>query len=144
MKKEYFVSKVMVGLIPLIVLGLGLGCAGVTYKPSGPVNCASKVTWDVAKEAEITFLNCYIQQYTGWKKPVWHFEIGIKNKSNKPQRFRVQFILPKEGVASGGLLPRTGKPPVLAPGKEAKAVYPVNCEAVPKKVTVVVKPISVD
>ncbi|MBW2038962.1 MAG: hypothetical protein JRI46_05095 [Deltaproteobacteria bacterium] len=143
MRKRYITSKTFLGLVFLIVLGLVLGCAGMMYKPSGPVSCATKIKWNVTKEADVTFLNCYIRQFKGWKKPVWHFEVGIKNKSDKPQRFRVQFILPEEGVASGGLLPRKGKPPVLAPGKEAKGTYPVNCERAPKKVTVVVKTISI-
>ena len=131
-------------MIFLIILGLGLGCAGMTYKPSGPVACNTKIKWDVAKEADITFLNCSIKEYSGWKRSVLHFEVGVKNKSDQPQRFRVQIMLPAEGVAGGGLLPTKGKPPVLEPGKGAKAIYPVNLEKVPKKVTVVVKTISVD
>ena len=139
MKKRYFIPMIF-----LIILGLAVGCAGMMYKPSGSVECDSKVKWDVAKGADITFLKCGIKEYSGWKKSVLHFEVGVKNKSDQPQRFRVQIILPEEGVAGGGLLPPTGKPPVLAPGKEAKGTYPVNTERVPKKVTVVVKTISVD
>jgi len=139
MKKRYFTS-----IIFLIILTLGVGCAGMVYKPSGPIECDSKIKWDVAKEADITLLKCTIKKYSGWEKSVLHYEVGVKNKSDQPQRFRVQFILPEEGVAGGGLLPPTGKPPVLAPGKEAKGTYPVNIERVPKKVTVVVKTISID
>jgi hypothetical protein len=139
MKKRYLIS-----IISLIILGLGLGCAGMMYKPTGPVECDSKIKWDVAKEADITLLKCAIKNYTGWKKSVLHFEVGVKNKSDQPQRFRVQIILPEESVAGGGLLPPKGKPPVLEPGKEAKGTYPVNLEKIPKKVTVVVKTISID
>ena len=139
MKKRYFIP-----IISLIILGLGLGCAGMMYKPSGPVECNSKIKWDVAKEADITLLKCAIKKYTGWEKSVLHYEVGVKNKSDQPQRFRVQFILPEERVAGGGLLPRSGKPPVLEPGKEAKGTYPVNVERVPKKVTVIVKTISIE
>ena len=139
MRKKYFIP-----IISLIILGLGLGCAGMTYKPSAPVACNTKIKWDVAKEADITFLNCGIKEYSGWKKSVLHFEVGVKNKSDKPQRFRVQIMLPEEGVAGGGLLPASGKPPVLEPGKEAKGTYPVNVERVPKKVNVVVKTISIE
>jgi len=116
----------------------------VTYKPSGPVECDSKIKWDIAKEADITLLKCMIKKYAGWEKSVLHYEVGVKNKSDQPQRFRVQFILPEEGVAGGGLLPPGGTPPVLAPGKEAKGTYPVNIEKVPKKVSVIVKTISID
>ena len=139
MKKRYFIP-----MISLIILGLGLGCTGMMYKPSGQVACNTKIKWDVAKEADITFLKCGIKEYSGWKKSVLHFEVGVKNKSDQSQRFRVQIMLPEEGVAGGGLLPPRGKPPVLEPGKEAKGIYPVNCEKVPKKVTVVVKTISID
>jgi len=137
MKKIYFIP-----MISLIILGLGVGCAGVMYKPSGPVTCNTKIKWDVAKEADITFLKCDIKEYTGLKKSVLHFEVGVKNRSNKPQRFRVQFFLPQEGVSGGGLLPTKGKPPALAQGEEAKGVYPINSETVPKKVRVIVKTIS--
>jgi hypothetical protein len=139
MKKRCFTL-----LIFLLILGLGVGCAGVMYKPSGPVECDSKIKWDVAKEADITFLKCAIKKYAGWDKSVLHYEVGVKNKSDQPQRFRVQFILPEEGVGGGGLLPPGGKPPVLERGKEAKGTYPVNVEKVPKKVTVIVKTISID
>lgn len=144
MNGRYIISRTLLGLVSFIILGLVLGCAGMMYKPSGPVDCNTKITWDVAKEADITFLKCYTKAYKGWKKSVVHFEVGVKNKSDKPQRFRLQFILPEEGVASGGLLPRKGKPPVLAPGKEAKGIYPVNSVTVPKKVTVVVKTLSIE
>jgi len=137
MKKRYFIP-----MISLIILGLGLGCTGMMYKPSGQVACNTKIKWDVAKEADITFLKCDIKEYAGWKKSVLHFEVGVKNKSDQPQRFRVQIILPEEGVAGGGLLPTKGKPPALAQGKEAKGVYPINSEKVPKKVEVIVKSIS--
>ena len=139
MNKRYFIP-----IISLMILGLGAGCAGMMYKPAGPVTCNTAIKWDVAKEADITFLKCDIKQYAGWKKPVLHFEVGVKNKSDQPQRFRVQVVLPEEAVAGGGLLPPGGKPPVLAPGKEAKGIYPVNVEKIPKKVTVVVKTISTD
>jgi hypothetical protein len=137
-------TRVVLPIVLLIILGLGLGCAGVTYKPAGPVECDSKIKWEVAKEADITLLKCVIKKYAGWEKSVLHYEVGIKNKSDQPQRFRVQFILPEEGVAGGGLLPPGGTPPVLAPGKEAKGTYPVNIEKVPKKVSVIVKTISID
>ncbi|MDI7260934.1 MAG: hypothetical protein QME90_13575 [Thermodesulfobacteriota bacterium] len=139
MRKRYVLSMILIGMI-----GLGWGCAGMTYKPTGPIECNAKIKWDVAKEADITFLKCYQKMYSGWEKSVLHFEVGIKNKSDQPQRFRVQFILPEEGLAVGGLVPATGKPPVLDPGKEGKGVYPVNLETAPKKVNIVLKTITVE
>ena len=47
--------------------------------------------------------------------------------------------------AVGALVPRKGKPPVVEPGKEAKIKMPfIGTEAQSKKVTVVVKTITVD
>lgn len=139
MKLRYFFP-----IISLIILGLGLGCAGMMYKPSGPVNCNTELKWDVAKGADITLLKCGLKEYLGWKKSVLHFEVGVKNTSDKPQRFRVQIILPEEGVAGGGLLPASGKPPVMAPGREVRGIYPVNIEKVPRKVTIIVKTITIE
>lgn len=138
------IRKCFIPMISFIILILGLGCAGVAYKPSGLVECDSNIKWEVAKEADITLLKCFIKEYTGWGKSVLHYEVGIKNKSDQPQRFRVQIMVPEEGVAGGGLLPAEGKPPALAPGKEAKGMYPVNIEKIPKKVAIVVKTISID
>jgi hypothetical protein len=133
------------GSLVLFFCGLLSGCGGMAYKPAGPVQCAAAISWEVAPEAEVTFLNCPLKAYAGWqKKGVLHLEIGLRNKAETPQRFRVQFFLPEENLAGGGLLPAGGSPPVLAPGKEDKGSYPVNIEKLPKRIRAVVRTISVD
>lgn len=132
------------GWLIFIFCGLACGCAAMMYKPAGPVLCDAQIKWDVAKEADITFLKCFKGKYAGWGKEVLHYEIKIKNKSEQPQRFRVQFILPEEGISGGGLIPSAGKPPILAPGKEAKDTYPLHLEKMPKKLNIVVRTIAVD
>ncbi len=127
-----------------IFCGLAFGCAAMMYKPAGPVLCDAQIKWDVAKEADITFLKCFKGKYAGWGKEVLHYEIKIKNNSDQPQRFRVQFILPEEGISGGGLIPSAGKPPALAPGKEAKDTYPLNTGKMPKKINIIVRTIAVD
>lgn len=144
MDKICFRAKKKTGWLILIFWGLALGCAGIMYTPSGPVLCDTQIKWDVAKEAEITFLKCFINKYAGWGKSVLHYEIKIKNKSDQLQRFRVQFILPEEGISGGGLIPATGKPPALAPGKEVKQTYPLHTEKMPKKLNIIVRTIAVD
>jgi hypothetical protein len=129
-----------------IALGFSLsGCAGPAYKPAGPVKCPAEVEWEVAKEAEISFFGCSVKPYAGWQnRPTLQLEVEVQNKAPEARRFRVQLILPEEGLAGGGLLPETGNPPVLATGKVAKGVYPVNTQKIPGKVLVIVKTISVE
>ena len=89
------------------------GCATEhkAYKPAGAVECTSDIAWDVAKEAEVTKFKCYVDKYN--KVDSVHYLIGIKNKTDKPQRYRVNIFIP-EGKAVGGLVPEMGKPPVVA------------------------------
>ncbi len=128
----------------VIFLGLLLSCTPATYKPAGTVECPAEIKWQVAEEAQVTHFACAVKNYKGWKRPAVHFIIQVKNKSDKPQRFRVNFILPEQGIAAGGLLPRKGKPPVLKPGKEAKGIYPLRYSQIPKKVIVIIKTVSLD
>jgi len=144
MGRFYYWAGKRTGWLILIFCGWALGCAGMMYKPAGPVLCEAKIKWDVAREADITFLKCFVDKYAGWGKSVLHYEIKIKNKSDQPQRFRVQFILPEEGISGGGLIPAAGKPPALEPGKEAKGTYPLHFEKMPKKVNIIVRTITVD
>jgi len=127
-----------------IFLGLLLSCTPAAYRPTGIVECPAEIKWQVAKEAQVVYFACAVKNYKGWKRPAVHFTIQVKNKSDKPQRFRINFILPEEGIAGGGLLPRKGKPPVLEPGKEVKGIYPLRYSQIPKKVTVIIKTVSLD
>ncbi|MFW6147573.1 MAG: hypothetical protein ACOC6B_04185 [Thermodesulfobacteriota bacterium] len=72
-------------------------------------------------------------------------KVGVKNSSNKAQRFRVQIFLLDEGKAAGHLVPSKGKPPVLQSGQEKEVTFPViKTNQVPKRLEVVIKTISTD
>lgn len=142
MTRAFARSTVFCGLVGMIALALISGCA--TYKPSGPVNVPSgKIVYEVAKEADIESLNARLAKYEGWQnREVWHFDVAVKNPTDKPQRYRVRVMLPEQGVSGGGLLPATGTPPALAPGKSAKGTYPVNFGKTLTKVVIVVETAS--
>ncbi|MBN2033976.1 MAG: hypothetical protein JW836_11920 [Deltaproteobacteria bacterium] len=142
MRRAIVKSTAFCGLVGIISLGLFVGCA--TYKPSGPVNVPSgKIIYEVVKEADIESLTARLAKYAGWQnREVWHFDIALKNPTDKPQRYRVRVLLPDQGVSGGGLLPLKGTPPALAPGKEVKATYPVNYDKPLTNVLVVVETVS--
>ena len=107
------------------------------------MECDSEISWEVAKEAEITSFKCYMDMYEKKYESI-HYTIGVKNISDKPQRYRVNIFIP-EGRAVGGLLPRTGKPPVVKPGEEATFTYPMkDFKQIPKQIDVIVRTIAVE
>ena len=121
------------------------GCAHSekAYMPAGPVECDSKIVWEVAPEAAVTAFKCYLDMYDKKYESV-HYAITVKNISDKPQRYRVNIFMPEER-AVGGLLPRKGKPPVVKPGEETSFTYPVkNYNKIPKKIDVIVRTIAVE
>jgi len=136
MKKDIF------WVFGIAVILAFFGCTVSMYKPAGPVECGAKIKWQVAGEAEVTYFKCFVKEYKGWKRSVLHFAIKVRNKSDRPQRFRVNFILPEQGLATGGLLPRKGKPPILKPGEEAEGTYPVRFHRIPSEVEVVIRTVS--
>jgi len=127
--------------IPLWILWAATAVPAESNIPEGAVDCNSKITWEVCKEAAVTKFKCYIDQYKKEFTSV-HFTIGLKNVSDSPQRYRVNIFLP-DGKAVGGLIAPKGKPPVIEPGKEAEFTYPVkNYDKIPPEVEVLVKTAS--
>jgi len=136
-------SSVVILLFGALALLMVTGCAETKYIPKGKVACPVNITWNVVPQADITSFSCTVKEFK--KKPAVVFKVGIKNISDKAQRFRVQIFLLKEGKAVGGLVPRKGKPPVLKPGQEKVVTYPViKATQLPKKLEVIVKTISLD
>ncbi|TET95459.1 MAG: hypothetical protein E3J28_00565 [Desulfobacteraceae bacterium] len=134
-------SSVVILLFGALALLMVTGCAETKYIPKGKVACPVDITWNVVPQADITSFSCTVTEFK--KKPAVVFKVGIKNISDKAQRFRVQIFLLKEGKAVGGLVPRKGKPPVLKPGQEKVVTYPViKATQLPEKLEVVVKTIS--
>jgi len=136
-------SSVVILLFGALALLMVTGCAETKYIPKGKVACPVDIAWNVVPQADITSFSCTVTEFK--KKPAVVFKVGIKNISDKAQRFRVQIFLLKEGKAVGGLVPRKGKPPVLKPGQEKVVTYPViKATQLPKKLEVIVKTISLD
>jgi len=135
-------SRIVILLFGALALLIATGCAGTKYVPKGKVTCPANITWNVVPQADITSFSCTVAEFK--KKPAVIFKVGVKNISNKAQRFRVQIYLLEEGKAVGHLVPRKGKPPVLKPGQEKVVTCPViKANQLPKKLEVVIKTISI-
>jgi len=135
-------SRIVILLFGVLALLIATGCAGTKYVPKGKVTCPVNITWNVVPQVDITSFSCIVAEFK--KKPAVIFKVGVKNISDKAQRFRVQIFLLEEGKAVGHLVPRKGKPPVLKPGQEKVVTCPViKATQLPKKLEVIVKTISI-
>jgi hypothetical protein len=135
-------SRIVILLFGVLALLMATGCAETKYVPKGKVACPANITWNVVPQADITSFSCTVAEFK--KKPAVIFKVGVKNVSEKAQRFRVQIYLLEEGKAVGHLVPRKGKPPVLKPGQEKVVTCPViKATQLPKKLEVVIKTISI-
>ncbi len=132
--KKNSVKTLFLGMVlTLAVIGLA-ACTGP--QPKVAADCNSNLKWDICPEAEVTVFKCYPGK---WKQAnAYYFEIGVKNITKAPQRYRVNLFL-SDGKGIGGLLPRKGKPPVVAPGTVVSGKYPVKISAPPDEITVVVR-----
>ena len=130
----------------VVVLGLSLiwtGCA--TAPPPAnvkTVDCAgTEIQWDVAPEAEITNFACTMGESGG--DPALIFTVGLKNVASSPLRYRLSIFLAGMDKAVSYLVPRTGKPPQLAAGKEETVKIPfAKTTAIARKILVRVAPMS--
>jgi len=139
MRKKSWIVILLFGALALLIAA---GCAGTKYVPKGKVTCPANITWNVVPQADVTSFSCTLAEFK--KKPAVIFKVGVKNISDKAQRFRVQIYLLEEGKAVGHLVPRKGKPPVLKPGQEKVVTCPViKATNLPKKLEVVIKTISI-
>jgi hypothetical protein len=129
-------------LVVFLVVAFGLiGCAGKGAPEK--TNCDAKIKWDVAKEAKLTQFDCAVGKHDG--QPSLIFTVGLENAADKPYRYRVNIFLEDMDKANGHLVPRTGKPPVLEPGKGETVKIPfIGTDKPSKKILVVVNTISAD
>lgn len=106
---------ILIGILALILSTIG--CAG----PSKPVqtNEVMQTEWQVTPEAQITQFNWETGEHKN--QPALIFTVTVKNICNDPQRYRLNIFLMDKDKAVGHLIPRKGKPPLLAPG-DAKTV----------------------
>ena len=115
------------------------GCA-TPGKPE-KVGCEADIEWQVTSEAQITQFDCSLGTYKD--NPALLFEVGIQNVADKPLRYRLNIFLLDMDKAAGHLVPRTGKPPVLEPGKTNTVKIPfIKTSDMSKKILVVVKTVG--
>ncbi len=135
-KWKFLVVAVFVALFlaSCAPLGAGKGTAQVS------TDCTADVRFETESEkGRIIDFKCLIEPFRG-EDVVW-YAFEVKNVSDEPARFIVR-VIPEEGPAFSGLVPRTGEPkdfPVLAPGEKQAAKYPMNTlKEIPPRLTVVV------
>lgn len=135
------ISSMAAALGICLVLTFGFyGCASKAGAPE-VVNCPASISWEVVPEAKLTQFDCAMGTHGGQASLI--FNVGLMNVTDKPLRYRVNVFLEDMDKAVGALVPRKGKPPVVAPGEEAKIKMPfIGTEAQSKKVSVLVKTIS--
>lgn len=137
-----FRARVSFLLAGLWVLLLMVSCAVGPPANVTMVTCpVSKIKWEVDKSAEITAFNCEMGKQD--MDPALIFTVGVKNVAMQPQRYRVNIFLLDMDKAAGHLVPRTGKPPQVAPGMTETVKIPfIKTTAMPGKIHVRVLPLS--
>jgi hypothetical protein len=106
-------------------------------------NCDAEITWEVAKEAQLTQFDCALGKHGG--QPSLIFNVGLENVSEAALRYRINIFLEDMDKAAGHLVPRKGNPPVVAPGKSAGVKIPfIGTDKQSKQILVIVNTISVD
>ncbi len=140
--KRIKIASTRAVLVLCLAMALGLmGCAGKGAPEKA--KCDAKITWQVAKEAMLTQFDCDVSVYEG--QPSLIFTVGLQNPTDKPHRYRLNIFLEDMDKANGYLVPRTGKPPVMEPGKSETVKIPfIGTDRESKKILVIVKTLSVD
>jgi hypothetical protein len=146
-KEDVMHLKNPVGRICLMVVVAGLmmawtGCATAPPANVKTVACeVARVDWDVAPEAELSELACSMGKQG--MDPALIFTAALKNVSDRPLRFRMNIFLLDMDKANGHLVPRKGKPPVVAPGATENVKIPfIKTTTMPKKMLVRVVPMG--
>ncbi len=137
------IHKVSLALPVLLSLLLLAGCAA-TGAPGNvkDVTCGAKtITWDVAKEATVGNFACSVGKFG--MDPALIFTMDLTNATDTARRYKVNIFLEDMDKAAGHLVPRKGKPPVVAPGQTASIKIPfIKTESLSDKVHVVVRAMS--
>ena len=131
--------------IPILVLCMTLGfwlagCAGKGAPEK--TQCDADITWEVVDEAKVTQFDCALGKHEGY--PSLIFTVGLENPTDKPLRYRLIIFLDDMDKANGYLVPRTGKPPVIEPGKSQTVKIPfMGTDKFSKKILVIVQTLGV-
>jgi hypothetical protein len=130
--------------IPILVLFIALGfwltgCAGKGAPEK--TNCDASIKWEVVDKAKVTQFDCALGKHEGY--PSLIFTVGLENPTEKPLRYRLIIFLDDMDKANGYLVPRTGKPPVIEPGKGQTVKIPfMGTDKFSKKILVIVRTIE--
>jgi hypothetical protein len=112
-------------LVCLFAVGVLVVSGGSNALAADEFACVAddKLERNIAEGAELVQFVCFFDTYEG--KNVLHFKVGVKNTSDKEQRFRVNIFL-DNGKAVGGLIPDKTKSGLVKPGETGSFVYPVT------------------
>jgi hypothetical protein len=132
----------MLAIIAALACLVCSGCAASKPAPGERFPCAaeSRIDKTIAPEAELTGFTCVVQAWEG--QDTLHFDVALKNVSDRPQRFRVHIFM-DNGKAVGGLIPVKTKDGLVEPGQTASFVYPVvGMDRGPKAIELIVTTVS--
>ena len=130
---------ISVAAVALVAGFVFAGCGAAKLKPGEVSPCAAegKIEKEIPPEAALEQFACTLKPWEG--KDTLHFLVGIRNISDRPQRFRVNIFL-DNGKAVGGLIPRSTKKGLVAPGQTASFEYPVQgMQTVPKSIVLIIR-----
>ena len=141
MKRFQYVGGT-IGIILALACLVCASCAGPKPKPGEIFPCAadSRIEKTIAPEAELTDFSCVLKKWEG--SDTLHFNVTLKNVSDRPQRYRVNIFM-DNGKAVGGLIPRKTSGGLVEPGQTASFVYPVSgMDCGPNSIELMVKTLS--
>jgi hypothetical protein len=123
MRKNSIKTVLMLALV--IALGCFFSACAMTgsAQKADDMGIAANIAYDLPASAKITKVSYLYEKYKG--APTLHIEVGIKNVTDHPQRFRVNILLP-EGPAVGGMYPRKKK--AIEAGATLERKFPVYLE----------------
>ena len=133
-------------VIPILILCLAMGiwlagCAGKGAPEK--TNCDASIKWDVTDEVKLTQFDCALGKHDN--QPALIFTVGLLNPTDKPLRYRLNIWLDDMDKAIGHYVPRTGKPPVVPPGKTETVKIPfMKTEKLSKDIFVEVRTMEVE
>lgn len=128
--------------IILVIFGLAVPAIAMASQHGETFACIAddKLEKTVAPEAELEAFTCSYKKWEG--SETLHFNVTVKNVSDKDQRYKVNIFL-DNGKAVGGLIPRKTKEGLVKPGESASFTYPVKGMAEkPQAVILTIKTLS--
>jgi hypothetical protein len=125
MRREIFSKskswRLLMGFAIFTLFFLSLSCT-MAVRCSRAQSSKSEIVFDLVPTAQVTQVNYYLKKFKG--KETIFFEIGVKNISNEPKRFKLKVFI-HDGPSAAYYYPRKGKPPVIKPGEVYTKPLPV-------------------